>query len=67
MGAAEDQPLPWTNSDLPRNRGWPGCKPVVVDDKGQAEKPADGRGSGDPASGGSGGEWTEFILSGSAI
>jgi hypothetical protein len=36
-----------------------------VDDKGQAEKPADSRGSGDPSSGGSGGEWKEFILSGS--
>ncbi len=38
-----------------------------MDDKGQAEKPADSRGSGDPSSGGSGGEWKEFILSGSAI
>jgi hypothetical protein len=40
------------------------CKPVVEGDKDHAEKLADSRGSGDPSSGGSRGEWKGFILSG---
>jgi hypothetical protein len=42
-------------------------KPVVEDDKGQAERLADNTGNDDPSSGGSGSEWEGFILSGSAI
>jgi hypothetical protein len=42
------------------------CKPVVEDDRGQAEKLADSRGSGDPSSGDSAGEWKVFILPRSA-
>jgi len=43
------------------------CKPVVEDDKGQAERLADSNGNGAPSSGGSREEWKGFILSGSAI
>jgi len=42
-------------------------KPVVEDDKGQAERLADNTGNVDPSSGGSGSEWEWFILSGSTI
>ena len=42
------------------------CKPVVEDDRGQVEKLADSRGSGDPSSGDSAGEWKVFILPRSA-
>ena len=34
-----------------------GCKPVVADDRGQAERLADSNGNGDPSSGGSRREW----------
>jgi hypothetical protein len=43
------------------------CKPVVGDDKGLAERLVDSNGNGGRSSGGSGGEWRGFILSGSAI
>ena len=45
----------------------PGCKLVVVDDKGAAERLADSSGNDDPPSGDSRREWKGFILSGSTL
>jgi hypothetical protein len=43
----------------------PGCKPVVEDGSGSAEKLADSSGNGEASSSDSGGEWKGYILSGS--
>ena len=44
----------------------PGCKPVVEDGSGSAEKLAGSSGNGEASSSDSGGEWKGYILSGSA-